>query len=116
MKNRNQRWQDWINLIAGIWLFIVPWLFGFARTGYSWDAFLFGAVMIVFPILALIDKRMWEEWIDGIIGIWVFISPWVLGFSTNSAAIWNFLAVGFVVTILSIWNLALTPRVKASTA
>lgn len=114
MKKRNQRWQDWVNLIAGIWLFITPWLFNYARTGYSWDAFLFGFIMIIFSIWAISDRRLWEEWVDSIIGIWVFISPWVLSFSFDYAALWNFLAVGFVATILSIWNLAVAPKVETS--
>lgn len=25
---RHNRWQDWINLLLGIWLFITPWIWG----------------------------------------------------------------------------------------
>ena len=25
-----KRWQDWINLILGLWTFVSPWVFGFA--------------------------------------------------------------------------------------
>jgi len=101
-----QRWQDWINLIAGVWLFISPWLFGFSHMGFSWDAFVMGAVVIIFSVWALSDKRQWEEWVNLIIGIWVFFSPWILGFSGMSAALWNMLIVGAVVVILSIWALS----------
>ncbi len=104
MKTR-QRWQDWINLIAGIWLFISPWLFSFNHMGFSWDPFVMGAVIIVSSVWALSDKRVWEEWVDLIIGVWVFFSPWILGFSNVSAALWNMLAAGAVIFVLSIWGL-----------
>ncbi len=57
MKDHSFRWQDWVTLFAGIWLFINPWLFGYYRMAYAWDAFLFGAVLFVFSIWALSDKR-----------------------------------------------------------
>src|SRR5215470_19223722 len=28
----SNRWQDWLNLILGAWLFISPWVLGFANT------------------------------------------------------------------------------------
>jgi len=104
-----QRWQDWVNLIAGIWLFITPWLFGYSHMGFSWDAFVMGAVVIVSSVWALSDQRRWEEWVDLIIGVWIFFSPWILGFSTISAALWNMLAVGAVVFVLSVWGLNIAP-------
>jgi len=102
---RIQRWQDWVSLIFGIWLFITPWIFGFAHTNYSWSPFIFGALIIIFSLWASGDKRLWEEWINAIIAIWIFISPWVLGFSNEPNAPWNMFMVGAVVFILSIWNL-----------
>ena len=110
MKNRSLRWQDWVTLIAGLWLFINPWIFGYSRMSYSWDAYLFGAVVFIFSIWALSDKRFWEEWVDLLIGIWIFLSPWILGFSMNGGALWNFLAVGFVLMVFAIWSLAAYPK------
>ena len=41
-----------------------------------------------------------------IIGAWIFISPWVLGFA-GAPDQWNFLIVGGAVFILAIWDLSL---------
>jgi len=32
MKERH--WQDWLNLLIGVWLFISPWAVGFASSGW----------------------------------------------------------------------------------
>lgn len=101
-----RRWQDWLILIGGIWLFISPWLFGFSRTNYFWDSFLMGVLLIVFSLMALGNNRIWEEWVTLIIGAWIFISPWALGFA-GAPDQWNFFIVGGVVFILSIWDLSL---------
>ena len=106
-----QRWQDWIILIGGIWLFISPWLFSFAHTNYSWDAYLMGILLIIFSAWALGNKRIWEEWLTLIIAAWVFISPWALGFSGTMDE-WNFFIVGGVVFILSIWDMSLYSHVN----
>ena len=37
----SNRWQDWLNLILGAWLFISPWVLGFANTA---TAFLSAAI------------------------------------------------------------------------
>ncbi len=36
-------------------------------------------------------------------GIWMMITPWVLGFSSISPAKWNSLIVGLVLVLLNIW-------------
>lgn len=102
---RTQRWQDWVNLILGIWLFISPWVTGYGHTFFSWDAFLFGALIMTFSVWALSSPRIWEEWFTLIIGIWVFISPWVLEFATMSVS-WSFFVVGALVLILSLWAMS----------
>jgi len=106
-----KRWQDWIILIGGIWLFISPWLTGFSGSNYSWDAYLMGILLIVFSILAIGNQRIWEEWVTMIIGAWIFISPWVLGFEGTDNK-WNFFIVGGAVFILSIWDLSISRDVN----
>ena len=41
---KEKRWQDWLNLLIGIWLFISPWVIGFAGTRHaaSWNAWILG--------------------------------------------------------------------------
>ncbi len=109
------RWQDWVNLILAIWLFISPWALGFAAGaehtfGPAWNAWVVAIVIGVFSIAALSAPRPWEEWINIIAGAWLFVSPWVLHYTATTAALWNSLIVGAVVFILAIWDLNTMPH------
>lgn len=104
---RALRWQDWIIMVIGIWVFITPWVFGFSNMNFAWSSFLTGALLTIFSIWELSNKKIWEEWINLIIAAWMFISPWILGFSrTTHPAFVMFLfgAITFVVTLWSILN------------
>ena len=39
------------------------------------------------------------------LGVWLAISPWLLGFNGFGAAMWNVLIVGIVVAVLALWTL-----------
>lgn len=43
-----------------------------------------------------------SNWINVILGIWVVISPFVLGFSNLRAAMWNNVATGLAVLLLTL--------------
>jgi hypothetical protein len=115
------KWQDWINLILAIWLFISPWVLRFnpggaaASMAASWTAWVLGVVVAVFSIAALARARPWEEWINLIAGALLFISPLVLMYYPVSIiAMWNALIVGALVFILAIWDLNTQPRAMIS--
>jgi site-specific recombinase len=46
---------------------------------------------------------MWQLWLTGLIGIWLFVSPWIYNFADNSGALWNNLIFGVIILILAIW-------------
>ncbi|WP_083402327.1 SPW repeat protein [Bacillus sp. MUM 116] len=46
---------------------------------------------------------MWQLWLTGLIGIWVFFSPWVYKFTDNTGALWNSIIFGVILLILAIW-------------
>ncbi|MEN2982872.1 MAG: SPW repeat protein [Thermus sp.] len=40
------RWQDWVNLVLGVWLILSPWLLGFSGlTNATWNAILVGILV-----------------------------------------------------------------------
>ena len=43
----------------------------------------------------------WRNWLAAIIGIWFIISPWVLGFSDKSGALWTSVIIGAVQLIVA---------------
>lgn len=93
-----KRWQDWLALALGLWLLVSPWLLGYsALQAATWNAVILGVGIAVFAGAALAKPASWEEWINLALGVWLVISPWVLGFSDATAATWNQVIVGLIV-------------------
>lgn len=108
MENQ-QRWQDWINLILGVWVFLSPF-FGIGAIGVAaWNAWIFGIVVAVVSIWALSQPQMWEEWINMVVGVWLIISPFVLGYTEFTGAMWNHIVVGLVVGGDALWAMLRQP-------
>ena len=100
-----RHWEDWINLILGIWLCASPWVLQFASTDTmaTQNAFLIGILLVVANAVMLSAFRAWEEWFTVALGAWLVISPWVLGIA-GIAATANFVIVGFIVLALSLYE------------
>lgn len=108
------RWQDWAMLVFGVWLFFSPfWMAGYASMSSvaAWNSYIFGVLVAAFAVAALTTRRRWEEKVELAFGIWLVISPFVLGFygSENGAA-WNHIAIGLLVAVDALWILAATGR------
>jgi hypothetical protein len=96
-----------LDVLAGIWLIISPFIIGYgALTGATTNDVILG---IVIGILAAIRffgayEAAFISWINVILGIWVLISPWVIGYSTHTGALANNIVMGIIVIILAAWS------------
>ena len=113
MENK-QHWQDWVNVLLGLWVFGSPWLLehtmltevpGGGLLG-MWNAWIVGLAVVVIAGIAIYAYNSWEEWTNIILGAWLLISPWVLGFSTSAALMWNAVIFGVLVIGFAAWALA----------
>ncbi len=108
---------DVANLVLGAFLFLSPWLFGFASQAGSWNAWLSGIVVAGLAIAALAAFATWEEWLSLIAGVWVAVSPWLVAFSAEAAATRLHLVIGVAVVVFSAVKLWLVynhkPKVTA---
>lgn len=99
-------WQDWTGLVLGIWLFLSPWIVGFA-SGFSWNAWVFGIAIVLVTLWALAaPRRTAAEILLGLFGVWIFITPWLLGFSSLAGQAWNMWILGILFIVLPIWRYA----------
>lgn len=106
LQSSSNRWQDWVNLIIAAWLFISPWALQVSpEAAMAWNAWAFAVVVGVFSIVALVRAQPWEEWINLIVGAWLFISPWALGFLMMTNVTANFMIVGALIFLLAVWDL-----------
>jgi len=105
---RNARGQNVANFVLGAWLFISPWVLGFSDAGkVATNAWIFGIIIALLALSAIFAYQRWEEWLTAAIGVWVFISPWVLGAVSNARILWSSLVVGALLVILALWSSSL---------
>jgi len=71
---------DVTNLLLGMLLFFAPWMFGFVSTVASENAWLSGALISLLATAAIIAFDAREQRLNLLVGLWVAVSPWLLGF------------------------------------
>lgn len=104
----SKRWQDWLLLLGGVWLFIAPW--SLATTddvGSSWNAWTLGVLVTATATWALArpsDRA--AEWWQVLFGLWLFVAPWIFGFADLTAAAWNAWLLGIALVGMAWWALA----------
>lgn len=98
-----KRWQDWASVVVGLLLFISPFVFG--ATGVmaaAWTAYIGGALLAIAGLWSLSSPDTHPvEWAELVIGVLVFISPWVLGFAALGPMTWAAWAAGILAVLLS---------------
>jgi hypothetical protein len=107
----NARFCDVANLILGAILFFSPWMFGFGAGIASQNAYIAGIVIAVLAIAALAAFAVWEEWLNLIVGLWVLVSPWALGFQGTTAMTVH-VVIGAAVAIIAaieLWMMSQFP-------
>lgn len=106
MNTMNRRTEETVldvaSLVVGVALALTPWIFGFAtETAAAWNAWVVGAAIALVAIGALVAFAEWEEWINLILGIWAIASPWALGFTAVSTALYAHVVAGLIVAVLA---------------
>ena len=103
---------NWINGVVAVTFMLSPWLLGFSEhPTASWNAWMSGAVIGIVALSALVTAYEWEEWLNLLLGMWVAVSPWLLGFMAVSSATSAHLAAGALMTALACIELR---RLRAS--
>lgn len=115
---RDIGFADVINLMLAVWLFLSPWLAGFTGvTVAAATAWLTAIAIAIVAIAALARLAEWEEWINLVLGIWLLVSPWVIGVASIQGAMMSLLLTGVAVAALAaleIWMLHRPPRLTES--
>ena len=104
-----RKWQresvlDLYNLLLAALLFVSPWLFRLTNSPGKMDLWATGAVIAVISLAAMTAYRNWEEWANLLLGLWLIISPWLLGFAHTRAMHFS-IGVGVVVAFLAALDL-----------
>lgn len=107
---QSNTWEDWTNLVLGLWLIASPWILQFTTAPVAArNVWIAGGIIAVLAAAALYQVQQWEEWTNAVIGIWLVVSPWVLGFSNDAVTTWNSAIIGLVVLCVAGWELYALP-------
>lgn len=97
-----------LDVLAGIWLLISPFVLTFRGVnGAMTNNVVMGiaiGILATYRLFSAAANNAWVSWLNALLGVWVLISPWVLGFSLSNTAMTNNLIVGIIVIILSVWS------------
>lgn len=94
-----RRWQDWVILIAGVWLIFAPfYMTSYAVAGVAaLNSVGVGVLLVVAAGIALVRPKPWQELVNTALGVWLVVSPFVLGFEDVAAVTLNHVAIGLIV-------------------
>lgn len=98
-------WQDSANAVVGVWLIFSPLVLGFTNQFTAVvNVVIVGILLLATALGAIFVPHAWEEWTETALGLWLAVSPWVLGFGTQPAMA-NAVVSGLVVLTLALWAL-----------
>ena len=102
-----------ICLLAGIWFFVSPWVYGAYLRDNAWNSWIVGAVIFIIGCVR-VSRPAYSvsfSWANMVLGIWAFFSPWIYGYAGNTGRFINSLCVGVVVFVLAILSARLASRI-----
>lgn len=106
-----KRWQDQVILLLGLWLFLSPWVLGYASgSPVALNANIAGALIALLALFDLYKTYAWAVIVNLLAGLWVAVSPWVDAVGDRSFMMANNVLVGAAVVILALWELNSDPE------
>ena len=96
-----------LDVLAAIWLLVSPFVLQFRSSTLMANSVVLGIVIGVLALVRFFSgsyRTAALSWINALLGIWVLISPWVLGFSLAHNAMSNNVLMGIIVIVLSCWS------------
>jgi hypothetical protein len=116
------QWTSGVNVVAGLWLIIAPFVLGYHQIQAAlWNDALVGIVVAALAVARLARPLMNPSlsWIDAVLGLWLILAPFVLGYGGAveaealaiegpvggvQAAMWNDIIVGVIILVLGAWS------------
>jgi SPW repeat-containing protein len=103
-KWRQESVLDVYNLLLAVILFGAPMFFAHASRTANLDLRLSAVAIIILSLAAMIAFSAWEEWVNAAVGLWLVVSPWILGFAHTSAMHFS-IGIGIAITFLAALDL-----------
>lgn len=115
-----QKTLSWLVALAGLWEVIAAFTLGYSASSAAlWNAIIVGTALIVLGAWAAVstqpatDKAL--DWINALLGLWLLIAPFLLGYRDFGAAFSNDVLVGIAVMVLAGWAALVVGRQQPMT-
>ena len=102
--------KGFLRAMIALWTLISPWVLVHLSmappsqlqisAGALWNFLIVGGVMMVSSI-SQTGSTVWEGRVNAALGIWLVVSPWVLGFRGDLVLTWNAVVVGILAIVVS---------------
>lgn len=97
-------WQNVVIALLGLFFIVAPIRAGFVGdVAQIWTAMIGGLILLVLAGTAIFNAQVrqqaWIQYVNGLVGLWFVIAPWVLSFAMKPAP----LIGGLIVLVLSAW-------------
>ena len=91
-----------LNILAGIWLIIAPWVLNYSSRDPRWNDVVFGAIvgLLAFARIGGGLRDAWLSVVNAAIGVWIFIAAFAI--DVTRTAEWNDIILGAIVFLLAI--------------
>lgn len=97
------QWTLWLIALTGIWQIFAPWIWGYSwREAAVWSAVITGIVITVGALISAVSMTSWPGWWSIVLGVWLIISPFALGYAFIPRAQANDIVVGVIIVVLGI--------------
>jgi uncharacterized membrane protein HdeD (DUF308 family) len=96
------RLQDWAALIAGLFAALSPiWVSTTGERDAFWALIVLGALLAIAALLSLaLPGVVATEWLTVLVGVLLFVAPWVLTYTDRVGASWTSWVVGVIAVAL----------------
>ncbi len=99
----------WVTGVAGVWEILAPFIFGYsAVAGATVDAIILGILLLGLGLWTALARSAATvrtlSWIDAVLGLWLILAPFVVGYSGSVGPVVNDIIVGAVVLVVEVWG------------
>ncbi|ANY05451.1 SPW repeat domain-containing protein [Pseudonocardia sp. HH130630-07] len=96
-----QRWQDWAALVIGVLTALSP-LVTTTNAAAAWTMVVLGVVLAATSLWSLgVPGSVASEWVHGVLGVLLFLAPWVMGYSALTGASWTSWVAGVLAVVVA---------------
>lgn len=95
-------WEEWTTLVIGLWLFASPWALHPDDPEAAANFLVVGVLVITFELVTFYTFRVWEEFINIVLGAWLIFSSFAM---SGLAAVANAVVCGALLLAVSLYEI-----------